>query len=59
MEKVNISDKNIFGFWIYLMTDLLMFAGLFAAFAVLRNNTYGGSGSVSHFCWGCHFWDLN
>jgi|SRR5579885_1377905 len=36
------SDKNYFGFWVYLMTDLIMFAGLFAAFAVLRNNTFGG-----------------
>jgi len=35
-------DKNLFGFWIYLMSDLLTFAALFAAFAVLRNNTFGG-----------------
>jgi len=41
MEKKS-NDKLMFGFWVYLMTDLLMFAGLFAAFAVLRNNTYGG-----------------
>lgn len=38
----NKNDKNILGFWIYLMTDLTMFAGLFAAFAVLRTNTFGG-----------------
>lgn len=38
--------KTIFGFWVYLMTDCLLFASLFATFAVLRNNTYGGpSGS--------------
>jgi cytochrome o ubiquinol oxidase subunit 3 len=36
------SDKMIFGFWVYLMTDLLMFAALFATYAVLRNNTFGG-----------------
>lgn len=35
-------DKTIFGFWVYLMTDLLMFAALFATYAVLRNNTFGG-----------------
>jgi cytochrome o ubiquinol oxidase subunit 3 len=35
-------DKNIFGFWVYLMTDLIMFASLFATYAVLRNNTFGG-----------------
>lgn len=38
-EKAN---KTYFLFWVYLMTDLLMFAGLFAAFAVLRGNTFGG-----------------
>lgn len=35
-------NKTVLGFWIYLMTDLTMFAALFAAFAVLRGNTFGG-----------------
>lgn len=35
-------DRVNFGFWVYLMTDLLMFTVLFACFAVLRNNTFGG-----------------
>src|SRR3989344_4701148 len=35
-------DKSLLGFWIYLMTDLIMFAALFATYAVLRNNTFGG-----------------
>lgn len=35
-------DSKVFGFWIYLMTDLLIFAVLFATFAVLRNSTFGG-----------------
>lgn len=35
-------DKGLLGFWIYLMTDLLMFAIFFATFIVLRNNTAGG-----------------
>ncbi len=34
--------KNIFGFWIYIMTDCILFASFFAAFAVLHKNTYGG-----------------
>ena len=38
------ASKTYFLFWAYLMTDLLMFAGLFAAFAVLRRNTFGGPG---------------
>lgn len=36
------TSKTFLGFWVYLMTDLTMFAGLFAAFAVLRANTFGG-----------------
>lgn len=39
-------DRTMFGFWIYIMTDLLMFAVLFAVFAVLRNNTDGGPGAA-------------
>lgn len=36
------NDRTYFLFWVYLMTDLLMFAGLFAAFAVLRTQNFGG-----------------
>jgi cytochrome o ubiquinol oxidase subunit 3 len=36
------SAKTIFGFWVYLMTDCVLFASLFATFIVLRNNIYGG-----------------
>jgi len=36
------NDKTMLGFWIYLMTDCVLFASLFATFAVLRNNTFGG-----------------
>jgi len=36
------NDKTIFGFWVYMMTDLVMFAALFASFAVLRDSIYGG-----------------
>lgn len=35
-------DRLMFGFWVYLMTDLLMFAVLFAVYAVLHDNTLGG-----------------
>jgi cytochrome o ubiquinol oxidase subunit III len=36
------STKTTFGFWVYLMTDCILFATLFATFAVLRNRTAGG-----------------
>lgn len=35
-------DTKIFGFWVYLMTDLVIFAVLFATFIVLRDSTFGG-----------------
>ncbi|WP_144158033.1 cytochrome o ubiquinol oxidase subunit III [Paraburkholderia sp. BCC1885] len=34
--------KTTFGFWIYLMSDCLIFATLFATFGVLANATAGG-----------------
>jgi cytochrome o ubiquinol oxidase subunit 3 len=34
--------KTIIGFWVYLMTDCVLFASLFATYAVLHNNTFGG-----------------
>jgi len=33
---------DIFGFWIYILSDCVLFAILFATFAVLRDNVYGG-----------------
>jgi cytochrome o ubiquinol oxidase subunit 3 len=43
------SNKTILGFFVYIMTDLIMFAALFATFAVLRNNTFGGPGGAELF----------
>jgi len=31
-----------YGFWIFILSDMIMFAALFAAFAVLAGNTAGG-----------------
>lgn len=42
MEEAEISDPKVFGFWVYLMTDLIIFAVLFACFLVLHANTFGG-----------------
>ncbi len=33
---------KVFGFWIYLMSDCIIFATLFATYAVLVNGTAGG-----------------
>ena len=35
-------SKTAFGFWMYLMTDCLLFGTLFATYAVLHNSTFGG-----------------
>lgn len=37
-----VYDKTVFGFWVFLMSDCLLFGPLFASYAVLQNNTYGG-----------------
>lgn len=45
-ELVEVQERKTLGFWIYLMTDCVLFATLFAVFAVLRTATAGGpSGS--------------
>lgn len=38
-------DKTVFGFWMYLMTDCILFATVFAAYAVLHESTFGGPSS--------------
>lgn len=35
-------SKNVFGFWIYIMTDCILFASLFAVYAVLHTHAFGG-----------------
>ncbi len=42
-------SKTVFGFWVYLLTDFMFFAVLFATYAVLRNSTYGGPSAADLF----------
>lgn len=42
-------SKVTLGFWTYLMTDCILFAGLFATYIVLRGNAYGGSNGADLF----------
>lgn len=37
-----VSEIQAFGFWIYLMSDLVLFAALFATYATLRHSYAGG-----------------
>lgn len=38
----DVYSKTVFGFWLYLLTDFMLFATIFAAYAVLQKSTFGG-----------------
>jgi cytochrome o ubiquinol oxidase subunit 3 len=40
--EAQATEKTTFGFWMYLMTDCVLFASLFAVYAVLHGSTFGG-----------------
>jgi len=35
-------SKTVFGFWLYLMSDFILFGALFATYVVLSDSTFGG-----------------
>lgn len=41
--------RNVLGFWLYVMTDCLLFASLFVTYAVLHKETFGGPTSKQLF----------
>ncbi len=47
-EEHDVIAAKTFGFWLYMLSDALLFAGLFAAYAVLDHsmNTAGGPGEA-------------
>lgn len=42
-------SKTVLGFWMYLMTDCILFATLFTTYAVLKSSTFGGPTSEEIF----------
>jgi cytochrome o ubiquinol oxidase subunit 3 len=42
-NALHTDDKVTFGFWVYLMSDCVLFAGLFATYAVLQGQTFGNA----------------
>ena len=40
----DVASKVIFGFWLFILSDAILFAVLFATYAVLHNNTFGDIG---------------
>lgn len=49
----DLYTKTIFGFWVYLITDFMMFAAIFAAYAVLRHSNFGGKTPAELFDLSC------
>ncbi|BBH20356.1 cytochrome o ubiquinol oxidase subunit III [Paenibacillus baekrokdamisoli] len=45
----DLEGMRTFGFWIYLMTDVMIFGTFFATYIVLRGNTNGGPGPAELF----------
>lgn len=46
LAESQLLDKTVFGFWVYLMTDLVLFATLFATYAVLRTSAFPPIGDL-------------
>ena len=42
-------ESDVFGFWVFLMSDAVVFALLFAVYATMIGATAGGPGSASEF----------
>ena len=49
MKKHDSSDAVPFGLWVYIMSDCVLFASLFATYAVLHLETAGGPGAAALF----------
>ncbi len=43
MTHHDADSMDIFGFWIYILSDCILFSAIFASYAVLHTNTYGGT----------------
>lgn len=48
-DELTRLERHSLGFWIYLMTDCLLFGALFATFIVLRGGTNGGPAGTDIF----------
>lgn len=48
-EHAASANRTVLGFWIYLMTDCVLFATLFATYAVMRTSTDGGASGAELF----------
>lgn len=42
VDDAELTEKTVFGFWLYLMSDVVLFATLFAVYAVVCRSYAGG-----------------
>lgn len=49
MKTHDTHEGTAFGIWVYIMSDCVLFASLFAAYAVLHTQTGGGAGGMQLF----------
>ena len=47
---------KVFGFWVYLMSDLILFASLFAIYVVLKDGTAGGPTGKEILTYSLYWW---
>jgi cytochrome o ubiquinol oxidase subunit 3 len=45
----DLYSRTLFGVWLYLLSDLILFGALFATYAVLRQSTFGGPSAADLF----------
>lgn len=45
-QMIEKYEKTELGFWLYLMTDIILFCSLFATYMILRGNTAGGESAA-------------
>lgn len=46
MTHESAYSKTVFGFWIYLLTDFVLFATVLSVYFVLKDSTFGGPGAA-------------
>lgn len=46
LAELEKAETTRLGFWLYLLSDVMLFSALFATFMILRHNTAGGPGAV-------------
>jgi cytochrome o ubiquinol oxidase subunit 3 len=50
-------ESDVFGFWVFLMSDAVLFALLFAVYGTMRHATAGGPDAAQEFKFQSAFWE--